>query len=80
MRTPFVIQSLAFVIASGCASASMAAPNLVANGDFEAGNTAFTSGYAFAPGGNGTEGQYTVRANPFPWNGLFISAADHTSG
>ena len=31
-------------------------------------------------GFNSTEGQYTVRSNPFPWNGLFISAADHTSG
>ena len=80
MRTPFVIHSLAFVIASGFASASMAAPNLVANGDFEGGNASFTSDYAFAPGGNSTEGQYTVRSNPFPWNGLFISAADHTSG
>jgi len=80
MRTPFVIQSLAFVIASGCAFATMAAPNLVANGDFEADNTGFTSDYAYAPGGNSTEGQYTVRSNPSPWNGLFISAADHTSG
>ena len=80
MRTPFVIRSLAFVIASGCASFASAAPNLVANGDFEGGNTGFTSGYAFSPAGNSTEGQYTVRSNPFPWNGLFISAADHTSG
>jgi len=80
MRTPFVIRSLAFLIASGCASAGMAAPNLVTNGDFELGNASFTSGYAFAPAGNSTEGQYTVRSNPFPWNGLFISAADHTSG
>ena len=80
MHTKLILRSLAFLIASGYASVGMAAPNLVANGDFEGGNAAFTSDYSFAPGGNGTEGQYTVRSNPFPWNGLFISAADHTSG
>jgi len=80
MRAPSVIRSLAFVIATGCASAGVGAQNLVTNGNFEGGNTAFTSDYAFAPGGNSTEGQYTVRSNPFPWNGLFISAADHTTG
>jgi len=64
----------------GTGSALAAAPNLVSNGDFEAGNTAFTSSYGYSPGGNGTEGQYTVRSNPYPWNGAFISAGDHTSG
>lgn len=54
--------------------------NLVPNGDFEAGNTQFTSDYAFSPGGNSTEGEYTVRSNPFPWNGAFVSTGDHTSG
>ena len=80
MRTPSVIRSLAFVIAGVGASAGVGAQNLVTNGNFEGGNTGFTSSYAFSPGGNSTEGQYTVRSNPFPWNGLFISAADHTSG
>lgn len=56
------------------------ATNLVVNGDFEAGNANFTSSYAFVPGGNSTEGQYTVRNNPLPWNGAFVSAADHTPG
>jgi len=80
MRTPSVIRSLAFVIAGVGASAGVGAQNLVTNGNFEGGNTGFTSSYSFAPAGNSTEGQYTVRSNPFPWNGLFISAADHTSG
>ena len=71
----------AFVLAASAAlSAHAAAPNLVGNGDFEGGNSGFMSDYAFSPGGNSTEGQYTVRFNPNPWNGLFISAADHTSG
>jgi len=60
--------------------ASGAQANLVINGDFEAGNTGFTSDYAYAPAGNTTEGQYTVRSNPYPWNGAFISAGDHTTG
>ena len=80
MRTPSVIRSLAFVIAGVGASAGVGAQNLVTNGNFEGGNTGFTSSYSFAPAGNSTEGQYTVRSNPFPWNGLFISAADHSSG
>ena len=80
MHASFITRSLALLIASGCASFGVGAQNLVANGNFEGGNTGFTSSYAFSPGGNGTEGQYTVRSNPFPWNGLFISAADHTSG
>jgi hypothetical protein len=79
MRTPFVIQSLAFVIASGCAWPAWrrrtSSPTATSSR-----NTGFTSGYAYAPGGNSTEGQYTVRRIRSPWNGLFISAADHTSG
>ena len=59
---------------------AQAAVNLVPNGDFSAGNAAFTSAYSYSPGANSTEGQYTVRSNPFPWNGAFVSAADHTTG
>lgn len=80
MHTSFITRSLALLIASGSASFGVGAQNLVTNGNFEGGNTGFTSAYSFAPAGNSTEGQYTVRSNPFPWNGLFISAADHTSG
>lgn len=54
------------------------AQNLVTNGDFEAGNTGFSSGYDHAPAGNTAEGQYTVRSNPYPWNDNFVSASDHT--
>lgn len=59
-------------------AAAAAAPNLVVNGDFEAGNTGFTSQYSYSPGGNTTEGQYTVRTDPFPWNSNFVSAIDHS--
>ncbi len=68
------------VAAAALGALPAAAANLVTNGDFEAGNTGFTSAYAYTPGGNSTEGQYTVRSNPFPWNGAFLSRGDHTSG
>jgi len=74
---------LAAGLAFGAGVASAAAPNLVVNGDFEGGNVNFTSSYNFTsytPGGNTTEGQYTVSVNPYPWNSSFISAGDHTSG
>ena len=52
---------------SGFSSGVMAEPvNLVPNGDFEAGNTQFTSGYNFSASNNITEGQYRVGANPKP--------------
>lgn len=60
--------------------ASAAAPNLVSNGDFEAGAVSFESDYSYSPGGNGAEAQYTVRTNPYPWNGYFVSMDDHTTG
>ncbi len=79
MRHPFITLSAA-VAMSLPAWASAAAPNLVPNGDFEAGNSSFSSDYGYAPGGNGAEAQYTVRTNPYPWNGAFVSLADHTTG
>ncbi|MCK9685056.1 hypothetical protein [Scleromatobacter humisilvae] len=81
MRRSVLTSGLVLAFAASLSSAAFAsAPNLVANGNFEAGNTGFTSGYAYSPGANTDEGQYTVRSNPFPWNGLFISGGDHTTG
>ncbi len=71
---------IACITAALCASSAVSAANLVTNGDFEAGNSGFTSGYSYSPFGNGAEAQYTVRSNPFPWNGFFLSRGDHTSG
>lgn len=71
---------LATVAALFAANAAVAAPNLVTNGDFEAGNTGFTSDYQFSPGGNSTEGQYTVGTTPDTFNGAFVNPGDHTTG
>ncbi len=54
----------------GVASASHAAVNIVTNGDFSAGNTGFTSAYAYdayantPPNGLYLEGHYTVGSDP----------------
>ena len=81
MSLPFLRNALGIgAVWLGAAAAAQAAPNLVPNGSFEADNTSFSSDYGYAPGGNTVEGQYTVRSNPYPWNGLFISGVDHTSG
>ncbi len=60
--------------------AHRAAAGPIVNGDFEAGNTGFTSGYAYVPAGNSTEGQYTVRNSPSGWNSAFFNIANHTTG
>ncbi len=77
VRSPLRLLAAALAFA---AAAGAHAQNLVVNGDFEAGNTGFSSDYTFSPLSNSTEGQYTVRTNPSPWNPFFISAGDHTSG
>jgi hypothetical protein len=81
MSTLKVMQKVAGLAAiSFLATTASALPvNLVSNGDFEAGNSGFTSAYSNS-GSNTIEGQYAVLSNPYPWNGLFISSGDHTSG
>jgi hypothetical protein len=63
---------------------SAQASPLLLNGDFEAGNTLFTSGYGYvAPTDNGVlypEGLYTVTTNPINVHNLFSSFGDHTTG
>jgi len=69
------------LIAAGLAS--FASANLVVNGDFEAGNTGFTSSYTYvSPGYNVLypEGTYTVDTNAANNHNLFASFGDHTSG
>jgi hypothetical protein len=60
-------------------STSAFAQNLIVNGDFESGNTGFTSGYVSTPVNLGA-GEYSVRTNGQTWNGAFASFGDHTSG
>ena len=58
--------------------------NLVTNGNFESGNTGFTSSYSYqTPNGGGTlwdAATYTVAANPNSVHSNFSSCSDHTTG
>lgn len=53
--------------------------NLIKNGDFESGNSSFSSSYTFTPV-NTTEGEYFVTPNPSSWNGGFTNCGDHSTG
>jgi len=60
---------------------AVSGPNLISNGDFEEGNTAFGSSYTYvAPASNVLypEGYYTVVANPYSVHDQFVSDADNT--
>lgn len=53
--------------------------NLVVNGDFNLGNSGFTSQYVLA-NPNVTEGQYFVGSSPQAWNASLSNCTDHTNG
>lgn len=56
--------------------------NLIANGDFEQGNTGFTTDYVVGTGGTwgplSNEGQYLITTSPSLAHNNFNSCADHT--
>ncbi|MEO2128341.1 MAG: PKD-like domain-containing protein [Christiangramia sp.] len=59
--------------------------NLIANGDFEAGNTGFVTQYSYQTNRNGQqelvpEGTYTVDTNSNQYHGSFHDNGDHTTG
>ena len=54
--------------------------NLISNGDFEGGNSDFTSDYVYNPGDLVPEGFYDVINNPMSDHPGFAACMDHTSG
>jgi len=69
------------LLATALAVGAQTSPNLLINGDFENGNTGFTSGYTF--GDDSNPGGYTIGANPSTATGAFgdwCNCGDHTSG
>lgn len=56
--------------------------NLIINGDFEAGNTGFTTGHVPGTGGTfgllSTEGEYAISSSPSNVHNNFVSCNDHT--
>ena len=71
-------------VAGFALAVSQASANLVVNGDFEAGNTGFTSGYTYSGTATTTdmwpEGTYNVDTNPKLHHYLWTSMGDHTTG
>lgn len=57
-----------------------ASTNLVYNGDFELGNTGFSSNYAYSSAPTTAEAVYTITTNPLSWHLAFVPIGDHTSG
>ena len=60
------------------------ATNLVTNGDFESGNTGFSSDYIYVGTPNSTalwdQGKYAIVTSARDYHSNFTSAADHTGG
>lgn len=65
----------------GSAGAAQAA-NIIVNGDFESGNIGFSSDYQYLlPDSTDLDaGFYAISTNPTPFNSLFASFGDHTTG
>lgn len=54
--------------------------NLITNGDFESGNTAFSSDYNYNPGNILAAGVYDIVTNPHSVHGSAATYGDHTTG
>jgi hypothetical protein len=73
----------AIVIVTVLTAQQLVAANLFVNGDFESGNTGFTTDYSFAVLniGSEAEGQYGIGSSPQAFNQNFATnAGDHTTG
>lgn len=57
-----------------------AAANLIVNGNFESGNTGFTTDYKHQPGAIGAERSYDIVTSPYPAHPSAADYGDHTSG
>ncbi len=73
------VQSSATYYISGFNEGVVGDMNVVINGDFEQGNTSFTSAYHYSTS-LGPEGNYYVDANAHDHHGGFTGAHDHTTG
>ena len=70
-------RTLVLIVLLSASTSSMA--DLIVNGDFNNGNTGFTSGYTFASTNTGSS-QYFIGTDPVLWNFRFDSFGDHTTG
>ncbi len=84
LSNPFVLNPMAFVTQTTTyqltASSVETDVNLIVNGDFEAGNTGFTSDYLYAPNDLSVPGTYSITTSPVLVWSNFPDCVDHTSG
>ncbi|TVQ46548.1 MAG: hypothetical protein EA362_07580 [Saprospirales bacterium] len=85
LSDPNILQPIADVTSTTTYTlniATISEENLIVNGDFELGNTGFSSDYIYnelSPGFLG-QGEYSIQANPIVGNPGFSECGDHTSG
>lgn len=72
----------ALVLAAALSASAFTAEaaSLLTNGDFEAGNTGFTTDLSYQPGVGSGAATYDVDTDPNAWFGSFTSFGDNTSG
>lgn len=75
--TANVTQNTTYVLR---AKAVIESINLIDNGDFEGGNSSFTTSYTYSPGDLWPEGTYEVLDNPQSSHANFAPCTDHTGG
>jgi hypothetical protein len=75
-RPALTLASLALALLT----ARPARADLIVNGDFEAGNVGFTSGYRYSPGNILDTGTYDVVTDPLLSQPFATSYGDHTTG
>jgi hypothetical protein len=80
MKSNLLLAGAALAALTLAASGAQAATNLVVNGDFEAGNTGFTSGYTYLHGDGHPPAVYDVGTNPNAIHEAWTAFGDHTTG
>lgn len=85
MRRNYFLLVVMLALITFFVTSQVRAQSNVENGDFEAGNTGFTSEYTYVANGPGTselypEGLYTVHSNPSDLHDDFFNMGDHTTG
>ncbi len=75
--TANVTQNATYILTGRAADLSN---NLIANGNFDGGNTGFTSDYVYTPGNLVPESTYDIIPNPQDSHPGFAPCSDHTGG
>ncbi|MEM1075859.1 MAG: hypothetical protein AAF665_14050 [Pseudomonadota bacterium] len=75
-----ILKIAAFTVVGSVLGLSANAATLLTNGDFEAGNTGFSTDLLFVPSSGNGPSRYDIDTNPNAWFGSFSSFGDNTTG